>query len=129
MFDSRFDKLVEAVFAEPTPLWKSNVTTFVPQKFAVDVQDDKTSFALSVLGHDPKNVEVTYHDDKIEVKAKKGDEKGPFYDLVSNIDERITLGKFLDPKTAKAEIKNGILLITIERKEETKPKKLTVKIS
>ena len=112
-----------------TPSWKSNVTTFVAQKFAVDVQEERTSFALSVLGHDPKNVEVTYYDDKIEVKAKKGEGDTPYHDLVSNIDERITLGKNLDAKTAKAEIKNGILLITIERKEETKPKKLSIKIS
>ena len=33
-----------------------------------------------------------------------------------------------DIEKAKAEIKNGILLISIERKEESKPKKLTPKL-
>jgi HSP20 family molecular chaperone IbpA len=48
--------------------------------------------------------------------------------LVSDIEERIQVGKNFDGKKAKAEIKNGILLITIERKEESKPKKLTPKV-
>ena len=37
-------------------------------------------------------------------------------------------GKNFDGRKAKAEIKNGILSITIERKEESKPKKLTLKL-
>ena len=86
--------------------------------------------ALAVLGHDPKNIEINCFEDKIEIKAKKPqeDKENPFNQLVSDIEERITIGKNYDGRQAKAEIKNGILTITLEKKEESKPKKLTLKV-
>jgi len=127
-FDNRFDKLVDALFVKDAPLWETYSTTYVPQKFAVDVKDDKAHIALSVLGHDPKNIEINCYENKIEVKAKKSEDETTFNQLVANIDERITLGKDLDGTTAKAEIKNGILSIIVEKKEESKPKKVTIKV-
>jgi HSP20 family molecular chaperone IbpA len=124
-FDDLFEKLLTS---NKTPLWETHSTTFVPSKFAVDVKDDKAHIALSVLGHDPKNIDINCYEDKIEVKAKKGEETSPYYELVADIDETIRLGKDLDGRNAKAEIKNGILSITVERKEESKPKKLTLKV-
>jgi len=105
-------------------------TTYVPNKFAVDIKDEVASIALSVLGHNPEDIEINCFEDKIEIKAKKTqeDKESPFNQLVSDIEERIQVGKNFDGKKAKAEIKNGILLITLERKEESKPKKLTPKL-
>ena len=131
MFYSDFDKFVEKLLvADNTPLWENRSRTYVPSKFAVDVKDDKAYIALSVLGHEPKNIEINCYEDKIESKAKKEvkEVETPFEQLIANIDERITLGKDLDGRNAKAEIKNGILQIVVERKEESKPKKLTLKI-
>lgn len=129
MFYSDFDRFIDKLMvADRTPLWETYPKTYVPSKFAVEVKDDKAFIALSVLGHDPKNIEINCYEDKIEVKAKKGEEKTPFTELVANIDERITLGKDLDGRSAKAEIKNGILTFIVERKEESKPKKLTLKV-
>ncbi len=129
MFYSDFDRFIDKLMVtDRTPLWETYSKTYVPSKFAVEVKDDKAFIALSVLGHDPKNIEINCYEDKIEVKAKKGEEKTPFTELVANIDERITLGKDLDGRSAKAEIKNGILTFIVERKEESKPKKLTLKV-
>ena len=128
MYYTNFDKVFDSLFETNSPIWKNNSTTFVPSKFAVDVIDDKANIALAVLGHDPKNIEINCYEDKIEVKAKKGEDKTAFNQLVRNIDETITLGKDLDGRNAKAEIKNGILSIVVERKEESKPKKLTLKV-
>ncbi len=129
MFYSDFDRFIDKLMvADRTPIWETYSKTYVPSKFAVEVKDDKAFIALSVLGHDPKNIEINCYEDKIEVKAKKGEDKTPFTELVANIDERITLGKDLDGRSAKAEIKNGILTFIVERKEESKPKKLTLKV-
>ena len=105
-------------------------TTYVPNKFAVDIKDESATLALSVLGHNPDDIEINCFEDKIEIKAKKTkeDKENPFNQLISDIEERIQVGKNFDGKKSKAEIKNGILLITIERKEESKPKKLTLKV-
>ena len=119
------------LFDEFFPIEQSKQrTTYVQNKFAVDIKDEAASIALSVLGHDPKDIEINCFEDKIEIKAKKTQEEKehPFNQLVSDIEERINVGKNFDGRKAKAEIKHGILLITIERKEESKPKKLTPKV-
>jgi HSP20 family protein len=130
MYYTNFDKVLESIFESNSPVWENKSTTFVPHKFAVEIKDDKAFIALSVLGHDPKNIEVNCYEDKIEVTAKKEtkDEKTAIDQLIGNIKEVITLGKDLDGRNAKAEIKNGILSIIVERKEESKPKKLTLKV-
>ncbi|NBU82303.1 MAG: Hsp20/alpha crystallin family protein, partial [Flavobacteriaceae bacterium] len=112
------------------PIKNQERTTYVPSKFAVDIKDEAATLALSVIGHDPKDIEINCFEDKIEIKAKKTqeDKENPFNQLISDIEERVTVGKNFDGRKAKAEIKNGILLITIERKEESKPKKLTPKV-
>ena len=124
MYMIDYSKLFEEFFNEP------KTTTYVPNKFAVDIKDEVASIALSVLGHKPEDIEINCFEDKIEIKAKKTqeDKESPFNQLVSDIEERIQVGKNFDGKKAKAEIKNGILLITLERKEESKPKKLTLKL-
>jgi HSP20 family protein len=124
MYTINYSKLFEEFFDEP------KTTTYVPNKFAVDIKDESATIALSVLGHNPDDIEINCFEDKIEIKAKKTQEdiEHPFNQLVSDIEERIQIGKNFDGRNAKAEIKNGILLITLERKEESKPKKLTLKI-
>ena len=124
MYTIDYSKLFEEFFNEP------KTTTYVPNKFAVDIKEDSATLALSVLGHDPKDIEINCFEDKIEIKAKKigEDKETPFNQLVSDIEERIQVGKNFDGRNAKADIKNGILLITLERKEESKPKKLTLKV-
>ena len=133
MMINEFDRLLNDWFAEDAyQNWTSarKTTTYVPNKFAVDIKEDSATIALSVLGHDPKDIEINCFEDKIEIKAKKTqeDKEHTFNKLIYDIEERIQVGKSFDGKKAKAEIKNGILLITIERKEESKPKKLTLKV-
>ena len=124
MYIIDYGKLFDEFFTQP------KTTSYVPSKFAVDIKEETASIALSVLGHDPKDIEINCFEDKIEIKAKKSqeDKENPFNQLVSDIEERVQVGKNFDGRKAKAEIKNGILLITIERKEESKPKKLTPKL-
>ena len=127
MYMIDYSKLFDEFFPTEQPKQR---TTYVQNKFAVDIKDEAATLALSVLGHDPKDIEINCFEDKIEIKAKKSqeDKENPFNQLISDIEERIQVGKNFDGRKAKAEIKHGILLITIERKEESKPKKLTPKV-
>ena len=127
MYMIDYSKLFDEFFPTEQPKQR---TTYVQNKFAVDIKDEAATLALSVLGHDPKDIEINCFEDKIEIKAKKTqeDKENPFNQLISDIEERIQVGKNFDGRKAKAEIKHGILLITIERKEESKPKKLTPKL-
>ena len=127
MYMIDYSKLFEEFFPIEQPKER---TTYVQNKFAVDIKDEAATLALSVLGHDPKDIEINCFEDRIEIKAKKTqeDKENPFNQLISDIEERVQIGKNFDGRKAKAEIKNGILLISIERKEESKPKKLTPKL-
>ena len=127
MYMIDYSKLFDEFFPIEQPKTR---TTYVQNKFAVDIKDESASIALSVLGHNPDDIEINCFEDKIEIKAKKTqeDKENPFNQLISDIEERVTVGKNFDGRKAKAEIKHGILLITIERKEESKPKKLTPKV-
>jgi len=103
-------------------------TSYVPTKAAVELKDDKLEFALSVIGHDPKNVEVSLTQDKINIRAKADTEdKSVYGQFVKNIDETLNLTKDYDGTTASAEIRNGILKIVVDKKEEQKPKKISIK--
>ena len=135
MFSNKnsLDTIIDALYGygNKNSLWEQSAktTTYVPSKFAVDIKDDSATMSLSVLGHDAKNIEINCYEDKIEVKAiKDKEDKSTFNELISDIDERITIGKNYDGRQAKADIKNGILTITLEKKEESKPKKLTLKV-
>ncbi len=128
MFYSEIDRILDSLSNHPVWEEATKTTTYVPNKFSVDIKDDTATMALSVLGHDPKNIEINCYEDKIEIKSSKPEEKTPYNELVSKIDEKITIGKNFDGRNAKAVIKNGILTITLERKEETKPKKVTIKV-
>jgi HSP20 family molecular chaperone IbpA len=123
-----YRKLFEDFYEDTTPTWKTS-TSYSPSKFAVEIKDDTAVMALSVIGHDPKDIEINCFVDKIEVKAKKETkDDSPFDQLTANINETITLGKDLDGTKSTAEIKNGILLISVDKKDESKPKKLPIKI-
>ena len=123
-----YSKLFDELFNETNTTWENHSTTFVPSKFAVDVKEEIATIALSVLGHDPKNIDISCYEDKIHVKAKKEEGNETFNKIVADIDETIRVSKVFDGTKAKAEIKNGILLITLEKREEAKPKKLTLKL-
>ena len=128
MTNNEFDKLLNNFF---NASWGQNVTryqAYSPSKMALEFEDDTLEIAYSIIGHDPKDVEVSLTRDKIYIKAKKNPEdKSPASQFVQNIDEAINLSKEYNGTTAFAEIKNGLLIISIDKCEEQKPKKLTIK--
>ena len=128
MTSREFEKLFDAFFNTPNYYSNSTHRVYTPSRMTVDLQDDKLELAFSVVGHEPKNVEVNLTEDKVHIRAKKDTEdKSVTGQFVSDIEETISLTKEYDGTTAKAEIKNGLLLISIDKREEQKPKKLSIK--
>jgi len=125
MTNVEFNNLVDEFFNFP----RTNKSyTYTPTKMAVDVVDDKLEIAYLVVGHDPKNVEVSLTVDKITIRAKAdAEDKSAYGQFVKNIDETLNISKEFDGTTANAEIRNGILKITIDKREEQKPKRISIK--
>jgi HSP20 family molecular chaperone IbpA len=128
MTNNEFDKLLNDFFNAE---WGKNVSryqAYSPSKLALEFNGDTLELAYSVIGHDPKDVEVSLTRDKIYIKAKKNlEDKSPANQFVKDIDEAINLSKEYDGTTTFAEIKNGLLLISIDKREEQKPKKINIK--
>ncbi len=130
MYIIDYDKLFNNFFNEPLPKWNSTraSTNYSTNKCAVELKDDKLELAFSVIGHDPKNVEVQLTADKIFIKAKKDSkDESVIGQFLTNIEEEIKITEDFDGLSAKAEIKNGLLYISIDKKEEQKPKKINIK--
>lgn len=126
MYIIDYDKLFENFFETPTT---RNNGTYTNSKLTVEVKDETAEVALSVLGHSKDDIEIHSYEDRIEIKAKKDKEnKSVVGQLISDINETIKVGSDFDGTKAEAVIKNGILHITLPKKDESKPKKLPIKI-
>ena len=128
-FDKLFDDLFnKTVINTGTVIRDRSSLAYTPGRCSVDLKVDTLEIAFSVIGHDPKNVEVNLTEDQIHIKAVKDREDNSVVGkLVKDINETITLMKDYDGLSAVAEIKNGVLKISISKKEDKKPKKLSIK--
>lgn len=95
--------------------------------YASRVENDVLEVAISVIGHDPKNVSVELTEDRIYVKTQPDASlTGAKKSLIRDIDDTFRVGKDFNGLSAKANIENGILRISVEKKEASKPKRLSI---
>jgi HSP20 family molecular chaperone IbpA len=90
-----------------------------------ELEDGKIELSVNVLGHNPKNILLEVTDDKITIKSNKPEGES---DLIKNIDFSFKLGKDYDGTKSEAQFNNGLLSITIQKKDERKAKKLSINI-
>jgi HSP20 family protein len=86
-------------------------------------KDGKQSIVISVVGHNPKDVNVNVTEDLITVNAETENVNA----VVGNINLKFKVGKDYDGTTAEASIENGLLTILLDKKEERKSKKIKIK--
>ena len=89
-------------------------------------EDDKVVLQLKAPGFDDKNVDITVQKEEQEDKKKKYYKK--------EISQRsftrtVSLPSKVMPEEAKAEFKNGILHLELPKAEESKPKKVNIKVN
>ena len=89
------------------------------------LEDGKQQLTLSVLGHDVKNIKLEVTEDKVVIKAKKEEGTSP---LVEDIDATFSVGKDYDGTKVDAKFTNGLLILTIDKKEERKSKSIQIKV-
>lgn len=116
-----------------------------PATPAVDVREDDNgwTFLLDLPGVAPDGIDVHIEDDELVVHAKHaeerrhdnggngaGDGKYIHVERVSgSYQRRFTLPAVADAESVSANSKDGVLTITVGKKQEVLPKKITVDVS
>ncbi len=127
MYAANIKNLLDLFETELPANWTTTSTT---KSLALDydikqLEDGKQQLVLSVVGHDAKNIKLDVTEDKVTIKAKK--EEGS-YSLVSDIDATFKVGKDYDGTKTEAKFFNGLLILTIDKKEERKSKSIQIKV-
>ncbi|MCF6148780.1 MAG: Hsp20/alpha crystallin family protein [Candidatus Kuenenia sp.] len=98
--------------------------------------DDNIVIKAEIPGIDPKEVDISIQDNNLIIKGEKKEEKEEkgknYYRMersYGKFSRSIDLPSSVDTSKVSAECKNGVLEITLPKKEEVKPKQITVKVS
>ena len=126
MYTANIKNLLDLFEAElPSNYKTTTYKTFSTDYHIKQLEDGKQELTLSVLGHNPKDIKLEVTEDRITIKAKKAEDTS---DLVKDIDLAFTVGKDYDGTKTEAKFNNGLLILTIDKKEERKAKSISIKV-
>jgi HSP20 family protein len=104
-------------------------------KPAIELKEKDNQFELQVVvaGIDPKDLKVEITSDELlvrgETKTEKSEDKGEVHTSelqAGSLFRSVRFPKKIDSDKAKAEIKNGLLTVTVPIAEEAKAKKVAI---
>jgi HSP20 family molecular chaperone IbpA len=126
MYTANIKNLFDLFETELPSNWISTTYKVSETDYAVkQLEDGKQQLSLSVLGHNPKDIKLEATEDRITIKAKKEENAS---DLVKDVDLAFTIGKDYDGTKVDAKFTNGLLILTIDKKEERKAKSISIKV-
>ena len=125
MYTANITNLLD-LFESELPTWNSTSTYSTFSRYEGKVlEDGKYQLTLNVLGHNPKNIKLEVTETQILIKSKKEETSSS---LVSDIDLTFALGKDYDGTKTEAKFSNGLLILTIDKKDERKAKSISIKV-
>jgi HSP20 family protein len=101
----------------------------------ISLRDDGKTLTLvaEVPGIPQENLKVSLHDDTLTISGERASTLPEGYTLhrrerpQMQFSRSFTLGVKIDPEKTQAELKNGILTLTLERAAEAQPRLIAVK--
>lgn len=122
----------DRIFEDMDRRFTNQLSTNYPPYNVVKISENLYDIAIAVTGFEKSEIEVSVEGDKLTIKGEraKTDETEPEYLhrglALRDFERTFTLAEHM--KVRKAEIKNGILLVQIEREipEEMKPRLIDV---
>ncbi len=102
----------------------------------VDENETKVTVEAAVPGLDPSDVKVTYQDGMLHIygedrSTEDEKRKGKLikkWEMMTTVDYVTSLPRPIDAKSIDAVIKNGVIKISANIAEESKPKEIEVKL-
>ena len=138
-FLTPFDKIFDQLMAQQFPHFQEEVGVSFNQgaypKVNVYEYDDKIGIVAEIPGLDKKNVSVDVEDGVLTISGDKHgleDNGGKCITRElkqSSFKRSFNLGEYLDGESVSAQFKDGMLSISVPKKEPEQPKKKFVKIS
>jgi HSP20 family protein len=104
---------------------------------AIDIKEEKDKFLISadLPGVDPKDIEISFENNMLTLKGKREEtheeSKGSYYRLERSQGQfyrQFTLPAVVDSTHIIAKSKQGVLEVTIPKKEQKEAKKIEVKV-
>lgn len=104
---------------------------------AVEVIENETEFrfTLEVPGIEQKDIAIEFDNGVLTFSGEKSTEEHPNSDRIRSerwygkFTRSFTLPKSADPEKISANLKNGVLVVSVQKREESKPRKVEVRIS
>jgi len=128
----RFDRLFTEMF--PRFFEESEGTKWIPAVDIVETEHDLTIKA-ELPGLDPKDIEARVEDGALYLKGERKFEKESKKENYHRIERSygsfmrsFSLPASVDAKKIAAEYKDGVLTLTLPKKEEAKPKTIKVQV-
>ena len=138
-FITPFDKIFDQLMSKQFPTFQDEVGVSFNQgaypKVNVYEYDDKIGIVAEIPGLDKKNVSVDVEDSILTISGDKhgfDDSGGKCITRElkqSSFKRSFNLGEHLDGDSVSAKFKDGMLSISIPKKEPEQPKKHSIKIS
>ena len=132
-----FDRLFRDAFSSVLPVREGEFPTraWAP---AVDICENENNIVLKaeLPGVDPKDVEVRVEDNTLYLKGERKFEKDTKEENYHRIERSygsfarsFALPNSIDAEKVAAEYKDGLLTLTLPKREETKPKTIKINVS
>ena len=131
LFPARFSSLADLFFGNARP---EETKAWSP---AVDVTEDETAYRIAAELPDVPSgdVKVVVRDGVLTLRGERKTEKktdGTKYHLVErsygSFQRSFTLPKDANGEKVSAEYRNGVLVVTVPKREEVKPREIEVKV-
>jgi len=137
VFRREMDRLIDSLFAPMRTTESSDIAQFswTPD---VDIYEDEDKYVVSmdVPGMDEKDIEVKVQDGTLQIKGERKlehEEKRDNYHRIErcygSFMRTFSLPSNVDAGKAEAKLERGVLTITLPKREEAKPKPITIKVS
>jgi HSP20 family protein len=126
------DRLFEESYVRSGPRWGVSGEARCEVPLDAYVTDEELVISMAVPGLTPGDVDITIEGDTLTIQ---GEIKGPIENVSYLVQERM-YGSFtrtlrlnipVEADKAEAAFDKGVLTLTLPKKEETKPKQITVK--
>jgi len=131
----RFQEEVNRMFDDRLAVRAGESVGWTP---ACDIYEDGEAVALrfELAGVDPKDVDIRFENGVLTLRGERkleGEDKRENYHRLElsygAFTRSFSLPGTIDAEKIKAESKNGVLVVTLPKKAEAKPKSIQVKVS